>query len=475
VRLLVADDSATIRKLAEISFRGTAWVLEYAATGAEAASKARSGPDVILLDYVLPDMKAADVCRRLRADPASARIPVLLVSSKSAVIREELREFTQVVGYLPKPFSSDELVSRVTAAATATPGTDVPSPTPAHDPGGARAELSFADKESAARLLFARLRPQLEKLPAWAAERGQQPAAAFFARKLLTPEVVQGLLRDLMALARELAGAAALPAAAPPPAEAPAADPQLQRELEQLRRPSTWSAAAPAPGLADDDLVYERAAGFSSKLRQLQLTASEQRVLTVVDGRTSLRALAERTGIEARDVGRILARLDRVGLLQPRHTLRPSSVTTGHTLAVLDPDRQGVQQMLQNLLRRRPDPIEVRDLAGEADALAAIKRDRPCLVLLNPAGARFDIVELARAVRRSEALGNTALAALLEQPAPEQMDRLAAAGFDAVWFKPVHFREVSQLIASAFLTAELVLQGEPPISKESHVHDPHRR
>jgi DNA-binding NarL/FixJ family response regulator len=145
--------------------------------------------------------------------------------------------------------------------------------------------------------------------------------------------------------------------------------------------------------------------------------------------------------------------------LHPRHTLRPSSVATGHTLAVLDPDRQGVQQTLQGLLRRRPDPIEVRDLSGEGDALAAIRRDRPCLVLLNPEGARFDIIELARAVRRSDTLGNTALAALLEQPAPEQMDRLAAAGFDAVWIKPVHFREVSQLIASAFLTAELVLQG----------------
>jgi DNA-binding response OmpR family regulator len=465
MRLLVADDSATIRKLAEISFRGTSWALEYATTGAEAATKAKTGPDVILLDYVLPDMKAVDVCRRLGADAASARIPVVLVSSKSSAIRDELRAYSQVVDYLPKPFSSEELITKVTAAAAA-----ATAPAPARPPSVSTTtplapELSFNQKEAAAKILFARLRPQLERLPAWALERGQQPAAAFFARKLLTPEVVEGLLRDFAAMARELAWGGAGTAGTPCTASEGEESARLQGLLEQLRRPSTWAGAGEPPSVVDNsmaDLVYERASGFSARLRQLRLTANEQRALTVVDGRASLHTVAERTGLPQREVARILHRLDQVGLIQARHTLRASSVTTAHTLAVLDPDRQGVQQTLQNMLRRRPDPIEVRDLGGEPDPLAAIQRDRPCLVLLNPEGARFDITELARAVRRSEALANTALAALLERGAPAEMDRLAAAGFDAVWVKPVHFREVSQLIASAFLTAELVLQGEAP-------------
>jgi CheY-like chemotaxis protein len=210
----------------------------------------------------------------------------------------------------------------------------------------------------------------------------------------------------------------------------------------------------------DVDLLYERASGFSAKVRQLQLSASEQRVLTVLDGRTPVRAVAERTGLAAREVARILERLATIELVQPGRALRPAPASTARTLAVLDPDRQGVHHALQNLLRRRPDVIEVRDLAAEPDALAAIQRDRPCLVLLNPEGTALDIAELARQIRRAETLANTSLAAVLERRQPERIDQLAAAGFDAVWVKPLHYRDISQLIASSFLGAELVPDGD---------------
>jgi CheY-like chemotaxis protein len=446
VRLLVVDDSATIRKLAEISFRKTSWSLEFAATGAEAVQKALTAPDVLLLDYVLPDMKAADVCRRLAADPRSARVPVVLVSSKTSVIREELRGFSQVVGYLPKPFSSEELIAQATAATRVDVATQTPAP-----------DASFKQKEAAARVIYARLRRQLERLGEWAAERGDSPAAPYFARKLLTPEVVEGLLADLAPLCRP-------PAAGEAPgsvdSRASSAEPTaLQRELERLRRPSAYDGAE---GPLETELVFERAQSFSAKLRLLQLSASEQRVLTVVDGRLPLRLVAERTGMAAREVARILARLARIELVQARHTLRPSTALTARTLAVLDPDRKGVHEVLQGLLRRRPDVIEVRDLSAEPDALAAIQRDRPCLVLLNPEGSQLDIAELARQIRRNELLANTSLAAVLERHRPAHIDQLAAAGFDAVWVKPLHFRDVSQLIASSFLAAELVSGAAPP-------------
>jgi AmiR/NasT family two-component response regulator len=206
--------------------------------------------------------------------------------------------------------------------------------------------------------------------------------------------------------------------------------------------------------------VYDRGPGFSAKLRQLELSASEQRVLTVVDGRTSIRTIADRTALSPRDVGRILFRLGEIDLVQPRHTFRPSSVVTSRTLAILDGDREGVQQALRALLRRRPEPIEVRDLSAEADPLAVIKRERPCLVILNQEGAAHDIAEIAREIRHTEPLANTSLAAVLERRSAARIDQLAAAGFDAVWVKPLHFRELSQLIASSFLAADLVLEVE---------------
>jgi CheY-like chemotaxis protein len=242
----------------------------------------------------------------------------------------------------------------------------------------------------------------------------------------------------------------------------------LQHKLERLRRPSVWVQADAR--LADAEQVFDRAASFSGKLRQVELAANEQRVLTVVDGRTSLRTIADRTGLELREVGRILHRLGEVDLVQPRHTFRPSSVVTSRTLAILDRDREGVQHTLQALLRRRPDPIEVRDLGAEPDPVAAIKRERPCLVILNQEGVDMDIADIAREIRRTEPLANTSLAAVLERRSATRIDQLAAVGFDAVWVKPLHFREVSQLIASSFLAADLVLEAE---RKENNGNNPH--
>jgi DNA-binding response OmpR family regulator len=432
MRLLVIDDSQTIRKLVEISFRGSPFTLDFAGTGADGVARAAQGtPAVILLDYVLPDMKATDVCRRLSADERCADIPVLVMSAKTELSTEDLRSAGKVVGFLPKPFTGPEVVARVNAAVAERPR-----------------RWAFKEKEIAAKVLYQKLKRHLEALPELARERGDAPPAPYFARKLLTGDVVEALLEALAPLYQ----------APGPEASGP------QRELERLRRPGAGEPEA------DPELVYERAAGFSAKLRLLSLGANEQRVLTVVDGRSSVDRIAERCGLPAREVGRILFRLGAIDLVCPRHTFRSSSVMTARLLSILDPDRNGVQHSLQALLRRRPEPIEVRDLSAEADPVAAIKRDRPCLVMLNPEGNELDVAQMARELRQSEALANTSLAAVLERRSAARIDQLAAAGFDAVWVKPLQFGQVAQLIASAFLTADLV---QSPERKENHGNHPH--
>jgi DNA-binding response OmpR family regulator len=436
----------------EIAFRGSRWTLDFAATGADGVARAQQGPQVVLLDYVLPDLKAVDVCRRLAADERSAQVPIILMSAKTELVKEDFRGVGRVVGFLAKPFSGEEVVARVNAA-LARAGEPAAAPAPARPAG----RFSFKQKEAAAKILYQKLRRHLEALPEWARERGEAPAAPFFARKLFTADVVEALLDELAPLLQEIT------------AETPPAEPSgAQRELERLRRPSVWTPTETR--VLDADQIYDRAASFSGKLRQVELGANEQRVLTVVDGRTPLRSIAERTGLEPREVGRILHRLGQIDLVQPRHTFRPSSVVTSRTLAILDRDREGVQHTLQALLRRRPDPIEVRDLGAEPDPIAAIKRERPCLVILNQEGVDMDIAQIAREIRHSEPLANTSLAAVLEKRSAARIDQLAAVGFDAVWVKPLHFREVSQLIASSFLAADLVLEAE---RKENHGNNPH--
>src|SRR4051794_8693287 len=144
MRLLVIDDSATIRKLVEISFRGSPWELEFAGTGARGISQAHeSGPQVILLDYVLPDMKATEVCRRLAADERCAQIPVLLMSAKTELGNEDLRRMGRVMGFVAKPFSGEELVTRVNALGGTAAAAPAPLPAP-RSPG----RFSFKQKET---------------------------------------------------------------------------------------------------------------------------------------------------------------------------------------------------------------------------------------------------------------------------------------------------------------------------------------
>lgn len=86
-------------------------------SGKDGLEKAYSGaPDLILLDIIMPEMSGIDVCRKLSEDPATSKIPVILVTAKSDEegIQEGLR--TGAFDFLRKPFSRIELLARVSSA-----------------------------------------------------------------------------------------------------------------------------------------------------------------------------------------------------------------------------------------------------------------------------------------------------------------------------------------------------------------------
>ncbi|MFO0612555.1 MAG: response regulator [Polyangiaceae bacterium] len=115
--LLVVDDSPTVRKLVEISFTGRPWQLQFASSGARGIEAALSwNPEVVLLDYLLPDMNGADVCREITR--AGLDCGVILMTAKEG-LRAELSGFPCVVGHLAKPFTVN-LIVEATARALAT-------------------------------------------------------------------------------------------------------------------------------------------------------------------------------------------------------------------------------------------------------------------------------------------------------------------------------------------------------------------
>ena len=83
-RILLAEDDRFQRKAAEASLRRSGYVVIAAADGEEALRLARSeAPDLILLDLIMPKLQGFEVLRALKQDPATAGIPVIVLSNLS--------------------------------------------------------------------------------------------------------------------------------------------------------------------------------------------------------------------------------------------------------------------------------------------------------------------------------------------------------------------------------------------------------
>lgn len=121
-RILVVEDEKDVREMIRLHLKAAGFDVVEAGNGAEALALAKNDPPkVILLDLMMPEMSGIEVCRALRRNPATSRIPVLMLTAKST---EEDRVMGFEVGaddYVTKPFSPRELVLRVRAVARRQP------------------------------------------------------------------------------------------------------------------------------------------------------------------------------------------------------------------------------------------------------------------------------------------------------------------------------------------------------------------
>jgi len=113
-KILAVDDSLTLLSFAKEVLVEANYEVTSASTGEEAVREAQSSlPDLILLDFILPDMKGDEVCRRLLENPGTAAIPVVYMSGYGAELQESRSENSNVIGFLNKPFTSDLLIKTI--------------------------------------------------------------------------------------------------------------------------------------------------------------------------------------------------------------------------------------------------------------------------------------------------------------------------------------------------------------------------
>jgi CheY-like chemotaxis protein len=115
--VLLVDDDPDIRSIGRLSLESVGgWTVLQAASGAEALDIARrSPPDVILLDVMMPGMDGPATLAALRADPDTARIPVIFITAR--LQPNDLGHYMSlgVAGVIPKPFDPMRLAGEVRA------------------------------------------------------------------------------------------------------------------------------------------------------------------------------------------------------------------------------------------------------------------------------------------------------------------------------------------------------------------------
>ncbi|MBM3319774.1 MAG: response regulator [Candidatus Eisenbacteria bacterium] len=113
-KILVVDDEVYILHILDFSLGAEGYEVLTAADGEEAVRLARTEkPDLIVLDIMMPKVDGFEACRRLKADPETSPIPVILLTAKG---REVDRQVGMEVGaddYIVKPFSPTRLIEKI--------------------------------------------------------------------------------------------------------------------------------------------------------------------------------------------------------------------------------------------------------------------------------------------------------------------------------------------------------------------------
>lgn len=114
--ILTIEDEKDLRDVLTYNLRQAGHDVAAAATGHEGLAQARARkPELVLLDLMLPDVPGFDVCRSLKADPATRGVPVIILTARGEEIDRVVGFELGVDDYVVKPFSVRELVLRVAA------------------------------------------------------------------------------------------------------------------------------------------------------------------------------------------------------------------------------------------------------------------------------------------------------------------------------------------------------------------------
>jgi two-component system alkaline phosphatase synthesis response regulator PhoP len=113
-KILVIEDDPATQRLVDYSLKQEGYEVITAANGPDGVQKALGElPDLVILDVMLPGLDGFEVCYQLRAEPSTAKLPILMFSARAQEIDKDTGRRVGADDYLTKPSAPEEIVSHV--------------------------------------------------------------------------------------------------------------------------------------------------------------------------------------------------------------------------------------------------------------------------------------------------------------------------------------------------------------------------
>ena len=126
--ILLVDDELYVTNIVARQLRSRGYELVVACDGAEALVLIRDRhPDLIVSDYQMPELSGMEMAHALHEDPATAAIPILMLTAREHCLEESELKKTSIRAFVAKPFSMKDLISKIDRLLTPQTANDPPS------------------------------------------------------------------------------------------------------------------------------------------------------------------------------------------------------------------------------------------------------------------------------------------------------------------------------------------------------------
>ena len=112
--VLIVEDTMTDLAIIKGCFQQSGWSVVTASSGEEASKQlSLQAPDLIVLDVILPDRSGFEICRDLKKDPSTSKIPVIICSTKNTDVDKMWGNMLGADAYLSKPLQQEDLMQTI--------------------------------------------------------------------------------------------------------------------------------------------------------------------------------------------------------------------------------------------------------------------------------------------------------------------------------------------------------------------------